>query len=136
MRLESNRAKIALTLVIALILISAFLGVFHSAGSTTMTGQPGTCPFMPGVVICNMTPMQHIAAAQSLFNALPFHTDFASLLLALLAALIGFLPFLRRTFALQLETVRHVLATTLVHTSPRFALQEAYSRGILNSKLF
>lgn len=134
MRLESNRSRIALALVIALIAVSALLGVIHSAGSTSATGQ-GTCPFMPGVVICNMTPMQHIAAAQSMFNAfvqIDFSTFVLLLLSLLLAAVISKLrPLLKPRFVQA-----SVFVSVQIFESPRFALQEAYSRGILNPKLF
>ncbi len=137
MVLEGNFRKIALSLVIILLMMSAFLGILH--GGTTSIMQMGgqeTCPFMPGVVICNMTPLQHIAAAQAMFNALPLPAvNFSSLLLLLFALAVGFSPFLRQSLFPPAESsIRPVSNRARIPTHN--ALQELFASGILNPKVF
>lgn len=116
-------------------LFASFIGVSHIGMGQEMNGQTMGCPFMPGVVICNMTPVQHIAAAQSMFNA-SVQTDFSTFILLILSLLIAAalsklrpLPRLRFVQAIVLPRIQ-------IFASPLFALQEAYARGILNPKLF
>lgn len=128
-------ASVAVCLVLVGYLFAGFIGVSHIGMGQEINGQTMGCPFMPGVVICNMTPMQHVAAAQSMFNALPMQVDFAMMLLAFLAAVIGFLPLLRRApFPPISASIRPVVIRGYIPTHS--ALQEVFARGILNPKLF
>jgi len=135
MFMQNRLLQVAICCVVVGYLFAGFIGVSHIGMGQEMNGQMMGCPFMPGVVICNMTPMQHIAAAQSMFNA-SVQTDFSTFVLLLLSFLI--------TAALSklrpLPKPRFVQATVVPHIqifgSPRFALQEAYAQGILNPKLF
>ncbi len=134
MLLRREIASVAVCLVLVGYLFAGFIGVSHIGMGQEMNGQMGGCPFMPGVVICNMTPMQHVAAAQNMFNALPVQADFSTILFAFLAAVIGFLPLLRRAFFPPDSMFRPVAAHGYIPT--HIALQEVFARGILNPKLF
>ena len=117
-------------------LFAGFIGVSHIGMGQEMNGQTVGCPFMPGVVICNMTPMQHVAAAQTMFTALPAQNDLAVLLFAFLSLVIGFLPFLRRASAQPRVTTASSTSERDEYVPTHTALQELFSRGVLNPKLF
>ena len=125
---------VALAVVILILYGSFGLPHFGMSSSMGMNGEMGPCPFMPSVAICNMTPLQHIAAAQSILTATP--QERSNLLFMLLLA---FAALITASF------YRRILWPPLVPVSltfvkyPAFAqssLQEAYSRGILNPKIF
>lgn len=104
----------------------SFLGMAVHDGP----GMPG-CPLMPAqAVICTMTVTDHIAAWQGMFTGVPQAASF--LLLALLAACVLH-PL---AFALarppSVRTVPRSHASRLL-PSP---LEELFSRGILNPKLY
>lgn len=135
MLFRSGIAQAFVSLILVGYLFAGFIGVSHIGMGQEMNGQMMGCPFMPGVVICNMTPMQHVAAAQSMFNALPVQVDFSTILLAFLAAVIGFLPLLRQALFPPISaSVRPVVVRGYIPT--HIALQEVFARGILNPKLF
>lgn len=131
------RRQIASAVVCVVVgyLFASFIGVSHIGMGQEMNGQTVRCPFMPGIAICNMTPMQHIAAAQSVFNSL-VQLDFSTFVLLLLAFLIA--ATISRRWPAQRPRVipLPVFVKAQTYASPRFALQEAYARGILNPKLF
>ena len=89
--------KVAFCVVTAAFVFATFFGASHIGIDAQMGGQMGPCPLMPGVVICNMTPLQHMAAAQIMFTALPQSSDFFALLLLLLASVVA-AALLRRMF--------------------------------------
>lgn len=135
MFMQNRLVQVVVCCLVAGYLFAGFIGVSHIGMGQEMNGQRMGCPFMPGVVICNMTPMQHVAAAQSMFNALPIQVDFSTLLLALLAAVIGFLPLLRQSLFPPIPaSVRPGVIRGYIPT--HIALQEIFARGILNPKLF
>lgn len=97
--------------------------------------MPG-CPFMnESAVLCTMDPIQHITAWQHMFTATPVMG--AMLLLALIIALV-----LARTELLswlwkipELDLYRRTVTPRERYTSTNY-LQEIFSQGILNPKLF
>lgn len=125
-----------LAIAITAFVLGGFLATSHLGMKMQREGGVGHCPLMPGVVICNMTPLQHMAAAQSMFNALPQDKDFFTLLVLVLAAAVAvilphqkkllFQPIIRRAgFVLRRED------TPLLRL-----LQEALSNGVIHSKAF
>src|SRR3989338_1417349 len=94
---SDNIRKATFFLVTAAFVFATFFGVSHYGMDSQMGGQMGPCPLMPGVVICNMTPLQHMMAAQIMFTALPQSSDFFALLLLLLASVVA-AALLRRMF--------------------------------------
>jgi hypothetical protein len=126
--------------ILALAVLPVFLfpsvGFLHF-GTDSMGGQMGNCPFGGhSMVICEMNPMEHIQEWQSMFTALPLETAL-TLLLVLLALSVA------RTFSLNKYSSTSPPRAPLVYsrrTTYSFQifnpLQEAYSSGILNPKLF
>ena len=132
-----RRFRLILFVVIAVFLSIAIFGVPHLGIDTSqIEGQAGPCALMPGVAVCTMTPMQHIAAAQSLLAAFPPRIDLTSSLVLSFAFIFGFVPFFRRfLFAPALRLLRPH-SHEQEYTPPRTALQELFSSGILNAKTF
>lgn len=116
-----------------------FFGMSHSSmamgpdGNMTMSN----CPFMSGqAVVCNMNPLEHIAAWQSMFTTIP-QQDTVAIILMLLAALAMTLlwthlrrPSIGSTYA---PTQLFIRSDYIPLATP---LQELFSNGILNPKLF
>ncbi len=135
----SKASKTLLVLGLAAFLLVGFFGFSHSSmamgedGNMTMSN----CPFMSGqAVVCNMDPLEHIAAWQSMFTSIPSQTG-STLILMLLAALaLAFLwthlrwPSIDRTYTLSRFFVRRD------YIPPVSLLQELFASGILNPKLF
>ena len=101
-------------------------------------GQMSPCPFM-GMnkeVVCQMTPFEHMAAWQSMFTSLPLKdiSVLASLLLLAVFAVFFFRK-LWDTQELELASFhkQRFRDRTFFAHGP---LQEAFSNGILNPKLF
>lgn len=133
--------KTILSFSIIALLLMGTLGLPHFGmnmenmdmeGNMTMTD----C-YMPGMAtICNMSPLEHIASWQGMFTSLPTQSSAITLLLLLLSTVIGFVwtrqihspPLELRTFSQFLRQREYVP----LH-SP---LQELYSNGILNPKVF
>ena len=135
MIVRDNVKKVVLSLIVASFVFGGFFGASHLGMDSKMTGgQMGPCPFMPGVAICNMSPLQHVAAAQAMFNVLPQQNDILLLLLSLLASIIA-AAVLSKSFLEPPKTIlpRFVPRKEYVPFSP---LLEAFSNGILNPKVF
>lgn len=95
--------------------------------------MPG-CPYMNGVAVCKMNPLQHVAAWQSMFTALPSSSDLMALLLLVLLAIV---------FIRVVRTVHTVEAALLYNQRFKYrshvahhVLQEAFAKGVLNTKTF
>ncbi len=125
------------TFIVAIVMTMLLAGVFglgHLGMNTATGGSAGPCPFMPGVAICNMTAIQHIAAAQNMFTSLPGERNILSALLLIALA------FLVSSFARQIVSPSQERALVSIalrlHTRGYNSLQTAYARGILNAKVF
>ncbi len=134
MFIKGNVTKTAFCLLVVAIVLTSFFGAAHLGMDSGMGGQMGPCPLMPGVAICNMTPLQHMAAAQSMFTTLPQSSDIFSLLLMLLASVIA-ATVLSKTFLAPPPSVptRFVTRREYIPFSP---LLEAFSNGVIHSKAF
>lgn len=138
MLLGSTTRRLAALLIIGTFVFAAFSGVPHlsidSGVDGQMGGQMGPCPLMPGVVICNMTPLQHIAAAQAMLTALPQSSDVLVLLLLLLASIIA------TTILSNIRRARPRAAPMPIYARREYApsspLLESFSNGIVHSKAF
>lgn len=131
----------SLSLAIAAFLVMS-LGVPHFGMAMPMDmdehgNMPMTDCYMPGMAtICNMSPLEHIASWQGMFTSLPTQGFAMTLLFLLIATVIGFVwirqihspPQELKTFSRFLRQQEYVP----LH-SP---LQELFSNGILNPKLF
>jgi len=123
-------------LVVAFIALLSFgpFGLSHSMMGMD-SSMNSNCPFMPGMTaLCNMGPLEHLAAWQGMFASLPFQNPILFLLLILCAFSLvwnlwkEFHPPDRGRVFLHLLHRRNIL--------PAPALQELFSSGILNPKVF
>ena len=135
---SEERFKITLfTLGVAIFLWIGFLGLAYSTPSMQMDEQASNCPFMDVTALCAMNPLGHLVMWQEMFTASPQQNTLS--LFILLVLLLSFV------FARGLHLPRtgsHLLHNKLYfiqHFSfvpPLLATQEAFSKGILNSKAF
>lgn len=121
--------KTVLAATLVLLVLYGALGAVHT--SATGGELMGGCPFMPGVNLCNMTPLVHLSAWESSFVALVAQSIGVLLVLALLAfVFVSFFPVL----------MVHVASVPLFRAPARLPvrreLQDAFSNGILNPKVF
>jgi hypothetical protein len=131
--------KYSLILGVFTFLSVGFLGLSHADMTMGPNGQMSSnCPFMPGMAsLCQMNPLEHIAAWQNMFTAVPSQNDVLLLLASLLALALGALCITRygtappKVFASQSSFVYYKRYIPIV--SP---LREAFSNGILHPKLF
>ncbi len=138
-RMFSNSATIQRILCgfFLLSLLGSFVFVYlHVQGMTNLNMPMFGCPLMDDTaVVCNMNPIEHIEAWQHMFTALP--QIGLILLIALIVALAFSLHRLLPRFWL-LPTVYRFKRIT--GGTPRYRiqnhLQELFSQGILNPKLF
>ncbi len=120
-----------------LLVVSSFsFAYFHTQSmSATDMPMPG-CPFMNDgtPVLCTMSPLEHIEAWQHMFLALPV----AFALLLCVAVLAFALPFLYSPNRLLLRRLQFNFSPLYTNGKPLFQsyIQEAFSSGILNPKLF
>lgn len=139
MLLPTKAQKALMILGLITFLSLGFFGISHSSmamgedGNMTMSN----CPFMSGqAVVCNMDPLEHIAAWQSMFTGIPSQTGSTLILLLLAALALAFLwahlwrPSIDRTY------VPFRFFVQRDYIPPVSPLQELFSSGILNPKLF
>lgn len=100
-------------------------------------GRMSPCPFMgmSKEAVCQMTPFEHMAAWQSTFTSLPLKGISVLALLLLIIVAVFFIKKLWDSKELELVSLyrQRFRDRTFIIRSP---LQEAFSQGILNPKLF
>lgn len=133
-------SKFALIFALAAFFLIASFGLGHLGAPMAMgeNSAVSNCPYMPGVSICNMALFEHISSWQTIFAALPLNQNafsvLLSLILTLLAAFFGLTWFYRAHSSLKLFPIW--LSRSKKEYIPETFLKEAFSRGILNTKLF
>ena len=132
---RSNIARLALAFVLVAFLLLGTFGLSHAGMTTGMDGQMTDCPFSPGVAICSMSPLEMISASKSLLTTLPQQKDVFSLFMLLLAAALAFAVFWR-PFISPRPVLSYVLRPRREYIPFHNPLQELFSNGILNPKLF
>jgi hypothetical protein len=117
------------------LVVSLGFGYFHVKNMGTMDMPMPGCPFMSEfAVVCSMSPIEHIEAWQHMFTAIP--GTMALMLLVSVLMLFGSRSFTDFFSPPRLEVS---LRTQFSRTQNPFThnyLQEFFSRGILNPKLF
>ena len=138
MRIFTSETIARRLLSLTMIAFCAFglLGLTHVAMATGPNGEMLNCPFMGSGALCQMNPFQHIAEWQRLFTALPLNEAATILIIASLTFFIvnGLNYSGRADMFLLFATNRQFHRVRfLPFTKP---LQEAFSSGILHSKVF
>lgn len=129
---EMFKLQSLLTLfVVSLLLVGSF-GISHAGMSMDMEGTMTDCPFMPGVSICSMSPLEMIAASQSFLSTVTLGQDSALLLLISVALVLSISP---NFLAPPKVSIRYRFPKQKQRPLFNF-LVEAFSNGILNPKLF
>lgn len=136
----STTGKVLLILGLVAFSSLGFFGMSHSTmnmgpdGSMTMSN----CPFMSGqAVVCNMSPLEHIAAWQSMFATTLQQngSDLLALFLAALALALVWTRLLRPKLEPEpAPAFSSIRRREISLPSPLF--QELFSSGILNPKVF
>lgn len=135
MTTQGNIVKIVLSFALVAFLLLGTFNFSHTGMTTGMDGQMTDCPFTPGVAICEMNPLEMVAASQSLLNTLPPQKDLASIfLLLLMAALV--LVAIFRSFSPPRLALSRAAVPRREYIPVSNPLQELFSNGILNPKLY
>ncbi len=117
--------------------VSLGFGYFHVKNMGSMDMPMPGCPFMIDTsVVCSMDPLQHIEAWQHLFTAIPSVGITALVLLLGILALYTSSVFPQFLKHLSVELLLRVPAPQTLNVFRQNYLQEFFSRGILNPKLF
>lgn len=122
-----------LTLFLGSLLLAGSLGISHMGMSMDMDGSMTDCPFLPGVSICMMSPLEMVAASQSFLGEIVLNTDSSLLLLLASATAISTAFF---TFFSPPQVVTRFRVRKQKHRARFSFLEEAFSNGILNPKLY
>ncbi len=137
--LSQNLTKLLLIFSIAAFLLISFLGVGHLGMNMDSLGQemPG-CSVMGMATVCQMNPLEHIAAWQSMFVSVS--PKGISGTLAFFLAFLLFAFSAKSFWSVGLASFFFNQKTTSilrrVISIIRNPLQEAFSNGILNPKIF
>lgn len=124
----------AVTLGLMAFLLFGTFGMSHTGMSTHTDGSMSGCPFTPASVICTMSPLEMIEVSQSLFTTLP-QPGTASLLALLLSAMFASVIFWK-AFSPPRLALAYRRGHLQEYLRPHNFLQEFFSSGILNPKLF
>ena len=122
-----------LTLLLGILLLTGSLGLSHRSMTMGMDGRMSDCPFMPGMAVCTMTPLEMVGASHSFLTSFVLGESLLSLLLLI-------------TIALRIYTLATLVSPPTLTPQCRLTkrklrlkynfLTEAFSGGILNTKLF
>ncbi|HVY72754.1 MAG TPA: hypothetical protein VG984_01730 [Candidatus Paceibacterota bacterium] len=128
--------KIFIATALLAFLLFGSAGAMHFGMNMGADGKMAPCPFSGEGAICTMNPLEHIAAWQNAFTTtVQNERDIAFLLIAL--TLLFTVGFWRELFTKRdlrsLQKWHSVLREEFSIFDP---LQEAFSNGILNPKVF
>jgi hypothetical protein len=134
--IHEKLARGAVTLGVVALLSMSMFGVFHYGMSMSMDGTMSNCPFMPGMNVCPMTPLEHVSFMQSFFTNIPPLQDPA---LALILA-IAFVALVSVVWFREFFTPDPLRSSGYFYRYRNSSLpnliQELFARGILNPKPF
>lgn len=135
--LPQKLAKYVFTISILTLFLFGFFGGMNFGMDGGMDGTLFHCPFADGMLICNMSPFEHIAAWQNMFTSLPGAQQDRGLLFFLLLVSCIVFAWTRYLYA----PPKNLLGRFLYIRHPEYVpqggfLEQAFSSGILNPKLF
>lgn len=133
---EHSLAQVAFTFGVSALLAMSVFGILQSGMAMNMDGIMSPCPFLPGMNVCPMSPLEHASQMQNLFTSIPQAQDS---ILALIFA-IGLMAFVGASWLKELLIPALARASRFLYryrnrSIPRL-LQKLFSRGILNPKPF
>jgi hypothetical protein len=134
MIIRGNLNKALFSIGIAIFLVISLFGALHMGMSSGSSMD--NCPFAAPSSVCTMAPLEHIGAAQNFLNTLPSQKDAVYFLLLVISGVLLFASYFLKLFSPpKLSPAYCRTYNNRSQYSPNF-LQEAFSRGILNSKTF
>lgn len=127
-------AAILLLFVVAVFLNFAFMDFVMAIDPD---GLMSNCPFMANGSLCNMDFQDHLNALKLAFTALPQKVDFIKNLLLLTSLIIALAIYKNRilTYNNFLHS-KHLIYARNADISIFNTIREAFSRGIINPKIF
>ena len=131
-------AKAVFAIGMTAFLLIGVLGLSHMGMTMDADGHMtmDNCPFMSGMGICNMSPLEHIAMWQNMFTTIPHELNQTLALLLLIVSALG-IAWVRYLFPPPREPVRQrIYYSYREHVPVLNILQELFSSGTLNPKLF
>ena len=129
-------ARAVLVFGLAALLSVGFLGLYHPMTMGEDGISMSNCPFMSGqAVVCNMNPLEHIAAWQSMFVGV-LSQNMATFFALLLAALASILLWGRWRAPDTRPNTNFQYFPRQEYIPLATSLQELFSKGILNPKLY
>lgn len=122
--------------IIALTVFGLTLWMLFFGMGMDMNSPTAICPFGGhSMSICKMNPMEHIQEWQSILTTLPVKDVLT--LFSLLLALFALLKLRQVFFVPKIPQADSCVNLFYIHRPPIFnPLQEAFSSGILNPKIF
>lgn len=135
MKFINTQKLIKFSIVLAVLTVLSF-GISGFGQGMDMNSSTAICPFSGhSMSMCKMNPMEHIQEWQSMFTTLPAKDILT--LLSLLLALFALLK-LRQVFSVsKIPKVDSYINLFYIRRPPiSNFLQEAFSSGILNPKIF
>ena len=131
--------KIIFTLGVAVFLFTGFLGLSHFSMTMNREGKMtmSDCPFMNGMAICNMSILEHIATWQSMFAHIQQLQNPMLVLLFLLSLSLAMVSWIKRLYPPPKNMLEQCASFFgCEHVLIIKPLQDLFSNGILNPKLF
>ncbi len=125
---------------LVVLFLFSFFGIAHSSMSMGEDGNMtmSNCPFMSGqAAVCNMNPLEHIAAWQGMFMSIPQQAGSNLIVLLLTAIALSFLWIIN----LWRPSINHTYSSNHFFVRKDYIplasqLQELFSSGILNPKIY
>lgn len=117
-----------------------FFGVFGLSHFSMDMGMDGKmfvadCPFMVGGTLCTMTLFEHVSAWQDFFASTPFQD--ATLILVYITSVFVLVYWIKELYSPPKNNLLSFKYTQYTkYLSSTNSLQELFSNGILNPKLF
>ncbi len=137
--LQKSANPLLLFGIIAFLFVG-FLGLPHFGMNMNFGGIMPSCLAMGMVSVCQMNPLEHILAWQGIFTFTFNQKDILAAIFLLLAATLGVMRLLARYVVSLLKSLLKVSSLRRQYARTRASflspLQEAFSNGILNPKIF
>lgn len=133
---SQNLAKKLLFLGLAVFFFVGFLSIGHFGMNMDQDGQMSNCPIMGAETICQMNPLEHLAAWQSIFTVLPSKDTFNIITLLFLSLIIFLSLRSSRCDDNSPPVQSYNLFSRIEALIIRNPLQEAISSGIIHPKSF
>ena len=135
--LGERASHAVLSLAVVGFLFMTLFGVFHLEMPTRVDGSMLPCPFMPGMNMCSMNALEHIAFVQGMLTSIPYQQDLTFALVSLLFLVATGVVWFRRLSHSPPDLQRPLAYFYYQrHVPIETSLQHLFSNGILNPKPF